>query len=72
LTLKDSKWLKDIEDALKFGNHTGANQQQELLLKLVKGNVVRGFALPLPLDKIKNDSRCPPCHSQHPTPEDDQ
>ncbi len=53
LTLNNFKQLKDINDALKFGNHKGANQQQELLLKLVKDDVVRGFALPLPLNKIK-------------------
>jgi hypothetical protein len=54
LTIDDSEQLKDIDNVLKFGNHKGANQQhQELLLKLVKDDVVRGFALPLPLDKIK-------------------
>ena len=43
---------KDVEEALVFGNHKGAIQQQDLLKKLVTDNVVRGFALPLPLDKI--------------------
>jgi hypothetical protein len=52
LTLDNSKQLKDINNALRFGNHKGADQQQELLLKLVKDNAVRGFALPLPLNKI--------------------
>ncbi len=52
-TLDDSKQLKGIDDMLKFGNHKGANQQQELLLKLVKDDLIRGFALPLPLNKIK-------------------
>jgi hypothetical protein len=33
--------------------HTEANQQQELLLKLAKDKVGRGFTLPLPLIKIK-------------------
>jgi hypothetical protein len=38
---------------LAFGNHKGADQQPELLLKLVRDDVDRGFALPLPLNKIK-------------------
>ncbi len=45
--------LLDIDNDLAFGNHKGADQQQELLLKLVQDGVDRGFALPLPLDKIK-------------------
>ena len=50
--LDDQNRLLDIDDALAFGNHKGANQQPELLLKLVSDDVTRGFALPLPLDKI--------------------
>ncbi len=50
--LDDSKQMKDIDSALKLGNHKGAKQQQELLLKLVKDEVNRGFALQLPLDNI--------------------
>ncbi len=52
--MDESNQLLDINDALYFGNHKGAKGQQELLLKLVKGNVDRGFAFPLSLDKIKN------------------
>jgi hypothetical protein len=52
LPLNNSEQIKDIDDALKFSNYKGTEQQQELLLKLVKDNVNRGFALPLPLDKI--------------------
>jgi hypothetical protein len=51
--LNDINQLLDINDALAFGNHKGADQQPELLLKLVQDDVDRGFALPLPLDKIK-------------------
>jgi hypothetical protein len=43
---------KDVEEAIIFGNHNGAVNQQDLLIKLVKDDVTRGFALPLPLDKI--------------------
>ncbi len=53
LPLDDINRLLDIDDALAFGNHKGADQQPELLLKLVQDDVDRGFALPLPLNKIK-------------------
>jgi hypothetical protein len=53
LPLDDSNQLNNIDDALAFGNHKGATQQLELLLKLIRDNVDQGFALPLPLDKIK-------------------
>ena len=40
---------KDVEEALLFGIHKGTVKQQDLL---VTDDVIRGFALPLPLDKI--------------------
>jgi hypothetical protein len=43
----------DLIKALKFGNHKGATTQPEFLLKLVLGDVKHGYALPLPLGKIK-------------------
>ena len=52
--LDESDWLLEIDNALDFGNHKGAEGQQELLLKLVKEDVDRGFAFPLPPDKIEN------------------
>jgi hypothetical protein len=53
LPLDDSNQLNNINNALAFGNHKGATQQPELLLKLIWDDVDQGFALPLPLDKIK-------------------
>jgi hypothetical protein len=50
--LDEENRIKDVEDALNFGNHKGANKQQELLEKLVTDDVTRGFAIPLPLSKI--------------------
>ncbi len=44
--------IKDVEEALVFGNHKGAVKQQDLLEKLVTKDVIQGFAPPLPLDKI--------------------
>ena len=41
-----------VEEALQFGNHKGAQSQPELLLKLVTGDVIHGYAIPLPLNKI--------------------
>jgi hypothetical protein len=53
LPLDDSNQLNNIDNALAFGNHKGDMQQPELLLKLIQDNVDQGFALPLPLNKIK-------------------
>jgi len=50
--LNEENRIKDVEEALNFGNHKGAIKQQELLEKLVTGDVIRGFAIPLPLSKI--------------------
>jgi hypothetical protein len=70
-TLDDSEQLKDINDMLKFGNHNRANQQQELLLKLVKDDS-QGVCTSPPTKQDQKDPRHPPRPSQHPTPEDDQ
>ncbi len=51
ITEKDR--VADLTKVLKFGNHKGATTQPELLLKLVSGDVKHGYALPLPLGKIK-------------------
>ena len=50
--LDEDDRIKDVKEALLFGNHKGAVKQQDLLVKLVTNDVIRGFALPLPLDKI--------------------
>ncbi len=50
--LNEENQIKDIEEALLFSNHKGAVKQQDLLRKLVTDDVVRGFALLLPLNKI--------------------
>jgi len=42
----------DLEEALEFGNHKGAEKQSELLEKLVKKDIIHGYGLVLPLDKI--------------------
>jgi hypothetical protein len=41
-----------VEEALTFGNHKGAMTKPDLLKLLVNNDVIHGFALPLPLDKI--------------------
>ena len=50
--LDEEDRIKDVEEALNFENHKGAIKQQELLKKLVTNDVIRGFAIPLPLSKI--------------------
>ena len=45
--------IGDLKEALKFGNHKGAKSQPDLLKRLVTGDVIHGYSLPLPLDKIK-------------------
>jgi hypothetical protein len=52
-SITDEDRAADLIEALKFGNHKGASNQPELLLKLVSGDVKFGYALPLPLGKIK-------------------
>jgi hypothetical protein len=44
--------LGNIEEALTFGNHKGATSQLELLLKLVSNDVIYGYAIALPLEKV--------------------
>jgi hypothetical protein len=44
--------FKDVEEALTFGNHKGTTKQPDLLKLLVNDDIIHGFALPLPLDKI--------------------
>jgi hypothetical protein len=52
--ISNSDRQADVKEALTFANHKGATNNHELLELLVNGNVVHGFALPLPLPKIKN------------------
>jgi hypothetical protein len=65
--LDKPKQEKDVQEAIIFGNHKGAVKQQDLLIKLVKDNVTRGFTLPLPLNKNCVDPRRPSCPSEHPS-----
>ncbi len=44
----------DINEALTFGNHKGASLNPELLLLLMSNDVVYGFAVPSPLEKMMN------------------
>ncbi len=44
--------MANLLEALSFGNHKGAPSQPELLKELVISDVVHGYALPLPLNKI--------------------
>ena len=50
--ISEENRMADLLEALSFGNHKGASSQPELLKELVTSDVVHGYALPLPLDKI--------------------
>ena len=43
---------KDLQEALEFGKHKGAESNPKTLIDLVKKDVTHGYGLVLPLDKI--------------------
>ena len=43
----------DLEEALIFGNHKGAEKNPKLLKELVEKDVTHGYGLVLPLEKLK-------------------
>ena len=45
--------LKDLEEALAFSNHKGAESNPKILKDLVKKDVTHGYGLVLPLEKLK-------------------
>jgi hypothetical protein len=47
--------ITDLNEAINFGNHKGATSQPELLQELVTGYMIHSYAIPLPLNKIKNN-----------------
>jgi hypothetical protein len=51
--ISEEERIADVKEALQFGNHKGAKSQPELLKKLVTGDVIHGYSLPLPLDKSR-------------------
>jgi hypothetical protein len=52
--LNKSKRIQDVDEALTFRNHKGTSSKPALLQELVNEDVTHGFALPLPLSKIRN------------------
>jgi hypothetical protein len=44
--------VQDVLEAMSFGNHKGASSEPDLLSSLVRNDVIHGFALPLPLEKM--------------------
>ena len=50
--LSKEKTASDLKEALAFGNHKGPIKNQKLLRKLVEKDIVHGYGLVLPLDKI--------------------
>ena len=45
--------VKDLNEALTFGNHKGALAKPELLLKLIRMDVKYRYSVPIPLKSVK-------------------
>ncbi|KAL3757612.1 hypothetical protein ACHAWU_004714 [Discostella pseudostelligera] len=50
--IDDDKRQADVQEALQFGNHKRATEDPTLLKSLIVDDVIHGFTLPLPLEKI--------------------
>eukprot|EP00956_Cyclotella_meneghiniana_P025476 scaffold53298_cov92-Cyclotella_meneghiniana.AAC.1 len=50
--LDEETRLADLEAALARGNHKGASEKLDLLMKLVTKDVIHGYAMALPLNKL--------------------
>jgi len=49
--LGEEQRLSDVLEAIKFGNHKGAQSNPEAILKLVLKDVKHGYAVAFPLSK---------------------
>ena len=49
--LSEEQRLSDVLEAIKFGNHKGAESNPEAILKLVSKDVKHGYAVAFPLSK---------------------
>jgi len=54
--LDSNKRAADVAEALDFGNHKGANENQALLHELIKKDVKYGYWLPPPSTKQNSSS----------------
>ena len=45
---------RDLQEALDFGNHKGADNNPELFEKMMNEDVIHGFSLVIPRDKVIN------------------
>ena len=43
---------KDLLEALSFGNHKGVTKHKKIFEKLIKKDIIHGYALPIPLNKV--------------------
>jgi len=51
--LEEKRRQQDLDEALAFGNHKGAQKHPTQLRKLVEKDVIHGYGLPLPISKIR-------------------
>ena len=54
--LSEEKRQQDVSEAFFFGNHKGAKSKPDLLRELVLKDVIYGYSLVLPLEKIASIS----------------
>jgi hypothetical protein len=52
--IDEEKRCSDVQEALEFGNHKGAKQNPDLLLKLVSKDVKHSYAVAFPLSKASS------------------
>ena len=52
--ISESNCADNINEALTFGNHKGASSNPKLLLLLMGNNIIYGFAVQFPLEKMTN------------------
>jgi hypothetical protein len=43
---------KDVKESLSFGNHKGAEENEEMFIKIMQGDVDFGYSLVIPRDKV--------------------
>ena len=52
--ISDETRAKDLQEAIKFGNHRGEKENIELLTRLVTKDVKHGYAVTFPLSKASS------------------
>ena len=51
--LDDKERLKNLEEALKFGNHKGVDENEDLFEEMMNTDVIHGYSLVIPREKTR-------------------